>query len=544
MKKFLIAALSVIPQLALAQVPSNGPIIGVPDNTQCLSTGNNGFCNQYRPGGPAAVTGLETIPAYTNTGSPPTAVLAPVDALATYNRKNLSAYNPIAFDTIGDSRDARMFVLATNSIALSSAHWFNQANGLANRRYQLGINAGASGCRTDQYLAQSNLAPLLASNSQWVIFDFPAFNDMNPQTGNAGITAATSTTLQTCTNASGSFPYTNNNGTNVTSTNVGQVVADNIIAAVKQFLAAGKKVIITQEVGSTGFGVSQITQMYDLRARMAAFALATPGVYVWDAGPALWNPTSASNAIAFKTNVSLDGTHFKTLGGYYAGVAFNSFISGLIPVADTTISNINNVNSSNPRQLINNPLFTTVTGGTNTTCNTTGTVPSGWTLVCGQASTAVTITNGAEANGLGNTISLAITSAGADVIRFQSNAPSNTLWNLTDTFQSGMIASVANGSSNFSLFMSSQVASNLGTNFGWDMYSGQGTPLGDGPTTAYSYTLAAYPIGVISGSTSKSFNTPQLYMNFSAAGSATVTVSRAYNNRLYTYSSSAGFTGQ
>lgn len=82
MKKFLIAALSVIPQLALAQVPSNGPIIGVPDNTQCLSTGNNGFCNQYRPGGPAGFTGDETTPVYTNNAnSNPATVLAPANIL-------------------------------------------------------------------------------------------------------------------------------------------------------------------------------------------------------------------------------------------------------------------------------------------------------------------------------------------------------------------------------------------------------------------------------------------------------------------------------
>lgn len=466
-----------------------------------------------------------------------------IDDVAAYtiSRNN---YNPTMFDSIGDSRDARMYVYAANSLAKSGAHWLVQANGLAGQRYTLGLNAGAAGCRTDQYLVQSNLTALLASPAQWVIFDFPAFNDMNPQTGNAGITPATSLASQTCTNSTGSFPYTNNNGATVTSTNVGEIAAGNIIAAAKQFIAVGKKVIITQEVGSTGFGATSIGQMYDLRARLFAWASVTPGAYIWDPGPSLWNPTSGAATIAFKTNVSLDGTHFKVLGGYLAGVAFNSFFQNLFPANDNTISNINNVNSSNARQLINNPLFTTVTGGTNTTCNTTGTVPSGWTLVCGQGSTLVTITNAAEANGLGNTISLAITTSVADVIRLQSNSPSTTLWNLTDTFQSGMTVGVTTGSSNFSLYQSSQVATNLGTAFTWDMYSGQGTPLGDGPTTAYSYTLAANPIVPIANSASKSFNTPQLYMNFSAAGSATVAVSRAFNNRLYTYSPTAGFTGQ
>ena len=42
------------------------PTVNVPANTQCLSLGNGGVCNQYRPAGPTALTGNETVPADTN----------------------------------------------------------------------------------------------------------------------------------------------------------------------------------------------------------------------------------------------------------------------------------------------------------------------------------------------------------------------------------------------------------------------------------------------------------------------------------------------
>jgi len=71
MKKFLfvIATFLFGAGAAFGQAFPNYPTVGVPANTQCLSYGNNGVCNQYRPAGPNTLTGNETIPADTNTAN-------------------------------------------------------------------------------------------------------------------------------------------------------------------------------------------------------------------------------------------------------------------------------------------------------------------------------------------------------------------------------------------------------------------------------------------------------------------------------------------
>lgn len=50
------------------------PLVGESANTTCLSYGNNGVCNQYRPAGPSVLTGNETFPADTNASTGPATV--------------------------------------------------------------------------------------------------------------------------------------------------------------------------------------------------------------------------------------------------------------------------------------------------------------------------------------------------------------------------------------------------------------------------------------------------------------------------------------
>lgn len=62
---------------------SNLPTVGVPADTECLSFGNNNRCIQYRPAGPTALTGSETVPANTNAagGAQPQSVLIDINSL-------------------------------------------------------------------------------------------------------------------------------------------------------------------------------------------------------------------------------------------------------------------------------------------------------------------------------------------------------------------------------------------------------------------------------------------------------------------------------
>ena len=53
------------------------PGVGVAANTNCLSYGNNGVCNQYQPAGPTFLQGTEAFPADTNYVNPQGATVQP-----------------------------------------------------------------------------------------------------------------------------------------------------------------------------------------------------------------------------------------------------------------------------------------------------------------------------------------------------------------------------------------------------------------------------------------------------------------------------------
>lgn len=74
-----LAALLATVSIAFAGGAFNGfPIVGDPGNTNCLSFGNNGVCNQFSPQGPTNVPAGATFPSDTNvtgagaTGNPAT----------------------------------------------------------------------------------------------------------------------------------------------------------------------------------------------------------------------------------------------------------------------------------------------------------------------------------------------------------------------------------------------------------------------------------------------------------------------------------------
>lgn len=70
LKKLSVSAIALVAIVGAAFAQSGAfsqfPTVGVPADTECLSYGNNNVCNQYRPAGPTAITGNETVPADTN----------------------------------------------------------------------------------------------------------------------------------------------------------------------------------------------------------------------------------------------------------------------------------------------------------------------------------------------------------------------------------------------------------------------------------------------------------------------------------------------
>lgn len=85
MKKLLLAFSLLVAgnSGAFAQAFPNYPTLNVPDGVQCLSFSNNGRCSQFRPAGPTALTGAETVPADTNaaSGAQPQTIRIPILAL-------------------------------------------------------------------------------------------------------------------------------------------------------------------------------------------------------------------------------------------------------------------------------------------------------------------------------------------------------------------------------------------------------------------------------------------------------------------------------
>jgi len=302
-----------------------------------------------------------------------------------------------------------------------------------------------------------------------------------------------------------------------------------------------------------------LAALYELNSDLDAIAAAFPGqVFLFDSRPALWNFVGSATAVTFKSGILLDNTlHYNVLGGYYGGIAFNSFFQSIIPASDYSIASIDNLFPNNPRSLINNPLFQTASGGANTTCTlASGTVPAGYTEGCNSASTSVTITQATDTDMLygsaaiplgGNAVKIAITSTGADAYHLDSNAPAVTRWNLTDWFQGSMIVNVAAGSSHCTVYADNQISSNVGTRESYAMYGGSaptGGGINDGPTTSYTYLLRTPPAQVIPASTTKGFLRFRLIVSFSAAGNCVVTVSRESLNRVRVYDPVSGtFTG-
>lgn len=110
MKKLGLAALFLIGSIgaALAQAFPAYPTVGVPADTECLQYGNGGVCNQYRPAGPSAITGNETIPADTNLtgGQNPQTVRIDINSLGvgatTVNTTTGTGQNPVVTNGVSN----------------------------------------------------------------------------------------------------------------------------------------------------------------------------------------------------------------------------------------------------------------------------------------------------------------------------------------------------------------------------------------------------------------------------------------------------------
>jgi hypothetical protein len=84
-KKLGLSAAALLATIAIAIAAGafqGFPLVGDTTGATCLSYGNGAVCNQFRPAGPAALTGSEQIPADTGASTVPATVLIPTSLLA------------------------------------------------------------------------------------------------------------------------------------------------------------------------------------------------------------------------------------------------------------------------------------------------------------------------------------------------------------------------------------------------------------------------------------------------------------------------------
>jgi hypothetical protein len=416
------------------------------------------------------------------------------------------------FDFIGDSRcDAIVSAIGGSGRGTEANHWFPWVRALSNHKYKLGLTLGISGKTPDQYI-NTNLSQALASKSGWLVFDKPMVNAL-AAVPNAGV-----------------FPYTNTDGIVVTATNVAQVSVNAIIAAANKALALGKRVIITAEPGSTGLAAALVAQAFLGSDMLKAWCDVTPNATFVDPRPFIYNATSSATAIAFKAGYSSDGTHA------YPAMAFAEAINVWKPLLDPVVlgsmggpSNIAMVNSTYSRELFANPLFNTLTGGIRTTIGGTGNIPGGLT-VTGPAGSTVNVTSVANANGLGNDVTFAITTTGAGTVQFLMAQPANGLWTLASYLTCGVDVDVTAGASNVAVpYLTNAIGTVVsGSNVGastYDMYSNVASWVS--PASAYSMRLRTpktQPSALLPGSTAQWYTQMLLNVIFFAAGTITITL--------------------
>lgn len=165
-----------------------------------------------------------------------------------------SAFSAVTVDAIGDSRMADMYATASCNgdpriqCGTSGTNFLVQAIAQAGYPLQIGLNQASAGCRSDQYLQPSNVAPILSSGNGWLVIGYPMVNDLSA----GGAACAISP-------GGGAFPFTNANGVLVHLSNVASIGASNITAVADQAIAAGKRVVISLEPGNSAMNTNNQT---------------------------------------------------------------------------------------------------------------------------------------------------------------------------------------------------------------------------------------------------------------------------------------------
>ncbi|MBF5091534.1 hypothetical protein F1640_16285 [Novosphingobium sp. NBM11] len=287
--------------------------------------------------------------------------------------------------------------------AFSPLNWANALMG--QRLVLLGQQYGVSGDRTDQMLARIDAA---VASGAGLLYIQGGVNDITQQYPSAGTSGATA--------------------------------AANIVTMAEKGRRAGMVVVIEMEVGTGAWtDASRLGQWLELNRRLRDYTDVTPGVYPHDARSIVLDPATASNAIAYRSGYSWDPTHANGRGAYRWGKSLATLLASIVPVRAPLLlaSRAEGDVANGRRQLADNPLFTTASGGTLMN-GATGTGPQSWLF--GPTAAGPTATISTEANAIANAAVCDITfTAAAQEIRYQQSV-NLANWQAGDVVQ--MIADV------------------------------------------------------------------------------------------------------
>lgn len=428
-------------------------------------------------------------------------------------RSNALLLAPNTLSMLGDSWVAQAYIDSTSAqLGLHSINLFNQANATTTLGHRINIvsDYGVSGQRSDEYLYR--LPQLLASGARWAWIR-GVVNDMAGAGGGFNATAA-----QVWNG------YTNTARGNPQS-------AMGLKAAYDAVLASGMSLILTSEPGQVGWTAAQIAQRDIFNELQREYARTHVGVLYLDINQTILAANSVS--LAFNANYSGDGTHLLTRGAWAVGQAIAATLQPYFPPVDALPDTQLEVAAGG--NLIANGVFVGSSGGT-AGLNVTGTVPSGYNVAC-DANTSAVSSVITDPNGVGNALHLVITASAAGTCNVYyaltpSSAAPGSMYRLMGRID------VLSGSSNFCgpylshLFQYTPSGGSLTNLQAYDMYSG--ATWGPGPTAAYTEIEQTPTLTIPAAYGAANQWAPTIQLPFSAAGSATVNITRLALRQVYT----------
>jgi len=403
--------------------------------------------------------------------------------------------HPNAVVVLGDSRGAQIHADSTYLNRTAFNH-FNWGNALSGNRAVIVKNLGYSGDRTDQVLAR--LPAAIATNAG-VLYIHCGVNDIAQQYP----TAATS----------------------------GFTAFTNIKKMIDAAVANGMIPLVVVDPGAENFTPAMIVQLIELNQRLREYAEICPRMVLFDLPAAVYN-VATSTTTAIKLIGYLDGVHQNNLGAYIAGKAFALILQAIMPPRPHGIRALYESSVNSLVNLLQNPMFTNMTGGILGT-GVTGQVPGFWNASKpATGALAVSIADPADGSP-GKEVVMAATfgAAGEEASLYQDTPNAN--WNVGDIIQGSVEVVVDAGSTALAGAYIYVQCNGTGNSFS------SKTTMDLFPNTAVG-TSEGYRVSqlteklVIPNYTTKSWVTTRLKILGGAPGTATVRFRRAGLKKRYT----------